>query len=150
MGAGPGALIPLPLFSVVRATMASTPSGDVEGGDDDGSRSGRSRGRDLLGVDYESSSSEGSPLSPWRGQRAGAAAPPAAPFGSRSIQAEGTGNQPDEEEPPSSCRAGKASAAARSPSAAAVVPTNAGDDTYGFYLLLLLLSFYDLIFVLQV
>ena len=126
--------------------MATTPSGDVEGGDDGGSRSKRSRGRDLLGVDYESSSSEDSPLSPWHGQRAGAAAagaaaPPAAPFGSTSIQAEGAGDQPDEEEPPSSCRAGKASAEARSPSDAAVVPTNAGDDTYGFYLLLLLLSF---------
>ena len=114
--------------------MATTPSGDVEGGDDGGSRSGRSRGRDLLGVDYESSSSEDSPLSPWRGQRAGAAAPPAAPFGSRSIQAEGAGDQPDEDEPPSSCRAGKASAAARSPSDAAVVPTNTGDDTYVLYL----------------
>ena len=67
-----------------------------------------------------------------------AAAPPAAPFGSRSIQAEGGGDQPDEEEPPCSCRAGKASAAARSPSDAAVVPTNTGDDTYVLYLKLLL------------
>ena len=72
-----------------------------------------------------------------------AAAPPAAPFGSRSIQAEGAGDQPDEDEPPSSCRAGKATAAAQTPSAAAVVPTNAGDDTYN--LSLLLLSFYCLI-----
>ncbi|XP_048574539.1 uncharacterized protein LOC125555722 [Triticum urartu] len=111
--------------------MATVPSGDVEGGCDDSSRSGRGRRRNLLDVDFGSSSSssdENGPLLPCCMHKAcaEAAAAPAATGGSRSIEDEGAEGQSDRDEPSSLCRVHKACAAvaARAPAAAPVLLTN--------------------------